>query len=86
MALDSLLSGGFFGQILSLAWLIVLLIAALHSYQLRYLDGLLIALISFVLLSTSIPLGVSSYELISILSLTLLSLNYSPIGKSQQAS
>lgn len=86
LALDSLRSGGFLGHILSLAWLIVLLLAALHWYQLRDLDGLLIALISFGLLSTSIPLGVSSYELISILSLTLLSLNYSPIVKSQQAS
>ena len=86
LALDSLRSGGFLGHILSLAWLIVLLLAALHWYQLRDLDGLLIALISISLLSTSIPLGVSSYELISILSLTLLSLNYSPIVKSQQTS
>ncbi len=83
LALDSLRSGGFLGHILSLAWLIALLLAALHWYQLKDFDGLLIALVGFGLLSTSIPLGVGSYELISILSLTLLSLNYSPIVKSQ---
>jgi len=53
----------------------VLLIAALHWYQLKDLDGLLIALISVSLLSISIPLGISSYELIGIFSLSLLSLN-----------
>ena len=84
LALDSLRSGGFTGHLLSLVWLIAVLLAAWHWYTSRDLEGLLLALVTFSLLSTSIPLSVGSYELISVLSLTLISLNYSFSIKSQK--
>ena len=84
LVLDSLRSGGFTGHLLSLVWLIAILLAAWHWYKSRDLEGLLLALVTFSLLSTSIPLSVGSYELITVLSLTLISLNYSFSIKSRK--
>lgn len=72
--LDSLRNSGFLGHCLSLIWIAGLLFSCYYWYSRGEMLGCSVAIVCFAILWTSIPVGVGSYELISILTLTLLSL------------
>lgn len=74
LPLDALRCGGFVAHGLALLWLLALLLAAWRWGRRGAADGVLVALLAVAILWTSLPLGVGSYELLSVLGLTLVSL------------
>jgi len=74
LPLDALRCGGFVAHGLALLWLLALAVAAWRWGRRRQIDAVLVALLALAILWTSLPLGVGSYELLSVLGLTLVSL------------
>jgi len=74
LPLDALRCGGFVAHGLALLWLLALAVAAWRWGRRGQIDAVLVALLALAILWTSLPLGVGSYELLSVLGLTLVSL------------
>ena len=82
--LDSMRNSGFLGHCLSLIWIAGLLFSCYYWFCRGEILGCSVAMVCLAILWTSIPIGVGSFELMSILTLTLLSL-YFPVHTSSSS-